>query len=111
MKYLTLIAAVWVSTSALAADELDILANSERLTDDVMTVSRGGEYELKLDNIHASSDMYGDVAGNGAYNNTTGDNVIDAGSLSDSSGVFNIVQNTGNNVLIQNATVVNLTLK
>ncbi|MGF1724666.1 carbon storage regulator [Photobacterium nomapromontoriensis] len=111
MKYLTLIAAGFLSLNAFAADELDILANSDLLTEDIMIDSRGGEYELKLDNIHASSDMYGDVAGNGAYNNTTGDNIIDAGSLSNSSGVFNIVQNTGNNVLIQNATVVNLTLK
>lgn len=111
MKYLTLIAATFISLNVIAAEELDILANSDLLTEDIMTGSRGGEYELKLDNIHASSDMYGDVAGNGAYNNTTGDNIIDAGSLSNSSGVFNIVQNTGNNVLIQNATVVNLTLK
>ncbi|KLV10417.1 MULTISPECIES: hypothetical protein [Photobacterium] len=111
MKYLTLIAAMIATTSAFAADELDILANSEQLSSEMMSVSRGGEYELKLDNLYASSEMNGDVAGNAAYNNTTGDNLIDAGSLSNSSGVFNIVQNTGNNVLIQNATVVNLTLK
>ncbi|KLV06932.1 carbon storage regulator [Photobacterium aquae] len=111
MKYLTLVAASLFSVCSIAADELDILASSQTLSDDTLSVSRGGEYELKLDNIHASSDMQGDVASNSAYNNTTGDNIIDAGSLSNSSGVFNIVQNTGNNVLIQNATVVNLTLK
>ncbi|PSW21907.1 carbon storage regulator [Photobacterium sanctipauli] len=111
MKYLTLIAATLVSFNLYAADELDILANSELLHEDYMTTTRGGEYELKLDNIHASSDMHGNVGGNSAYNNTTGDNIIDNAALSDSSGVFNIVQNTGNNVLIQNATVVNLTLK
>ncbi|WP_299018029.1 carbon storage regulator [uncultured Photobacterium sp.] len=110
MKYLTLIAIALIS-SGVVAEELDILANSETLSENMMNHSRGGQYELKIDNIHASSDMYGDVAGNGAYNNTTGDNVIDASSFSDSSGVLNVVQNTGNNVLIQNATVVNLTLK
>ncbi|MDG2713810.1 carbon storage regulator, partial [Vibrio parahaemolyticus] len=29
----------------------------------------------------------------------------------DSSGISNVIQNSGNNVLIQNSTVVNLTLK
>ncbi|WP_064609221.1 hypothetical protein [Photobacterium sp. J15] len=110
MKYLTLIA-ITLASYGVIADELDILANSETLSENMMNQSRGGQYELKIDNFQASSDMYGDVAGNGAYNNTTGDNVIDANSFSDASGVLNVVQNTGNNVLIQNATVVNLTLK
>lgn len=110
MKYLTLIAVAFVSYGAVA-DELDILANSETLTEDLMNQSRGGNYELNIENFQAESDMYGDVAGNGAYNNTTGGNYINAGSFSDSSGVINVIQNTGNNVLIQNATVVNLTLK
>ncbi|MEJ2766385.1 carbon storage regulator [Photobacterium sp. MCCC 1A19761] len=110
MKYLTLIALAFISCGAIA-DELDILANSDSLSEDVMTMSRGGQYELQIDNIHASSDMYGDVAGNGAYNNVTGDNIIAEGTFSDTSGIISVVQNTGNNVLIQNATVVNLTLK
>ncbi len=65
MKYLTLIAVALISNGGVVADELDILANSEALSDDIMTQSRGGQYELNIDNIHASSDMYGDVAGNG----------------------------------------------
>jgi len=110
MKYLTLIAVTLLS-SGVVADELDILANSETLSDDLMTQSRGGQYELNIDNIQASSDMGGYVSGNSAYNNTTGNNTIDAGSFSDASGVLHVVQNTGSNVLIQNATVVNLTWK
>ncbi|CAG22309.1 MULTISPECIES: hypothetical protein [Photobacterium] len=110
MKYLTLIVAVLITCSA-AADELDILASSEMLSDTSMNQSRGGQYELNIDVMHAESDMYGDVQGNGAYNNTTGANMITEGAFGESSGIFNVVQNTGNNVLIQNATVVNLTLK
>lgn len=110
MKYLTLIATVIFSCGAVA-DELDMLASSEALNDDLMSQSRAKQYELNIDIMQANSDMYGEVAGNGAYNNTTGANIISEGSFSDSSGIFNIVQNTGNNVLIQNATVVNLTLK
>ncbi|KXI24497.1 hypothetical protein [Photobacterium sanguinicancri] len=110
MKYLTLIAAVLLSSGAVA-DELDILTSSDMISDDLMGQSRGTNYEIQIDNMQAHSEMDGDVAGNSAYHNTTGDNVIDSGSFADSSGVFSVVQNTGNNVLIQNATVVNLTLK
>ncbi|MCQ1059185.1 carbon storage regulator [Photobacterium sp. DNB23_23_1] len=111
MKYLTLMVVAFISYSAAAAEELDILANSEQLSEEFMTHSRGGEYELETDTLQASSEMYGDVTGNSAYNNTTGNNILDGGALSNSSGVYNIVQNTGSNVLIQNATVINLTLK
>ena len=111
MKYLTLIVVALISYNTAAADELDILANSEPLTVEFMTDSRGGEYELENEYLQASSEMYGDVTGNSAYNNTSGDNILDGGALSNSSGVYNIVQNTGSNVLIQNATVINLTLK
>ncbi|MDV5170315.1 carbon storage regulator [Photobacterium rosenbergii] len=111
MKYLTLIVAALISYNTAAADELDILASSEQLSEEFMTHSRGGEYELESDYLLAQSEMYGDVSNNSAYNNTTGNNVLDGNALSNSSGVYNIVQNTGNNVLIQNATVINLTLK
>ncbi|MDX1302190.1 carbon storage regulator [Photobacterium sp.] len=110
MKYLTLIVAVILSCGAVA-DELDILTSSEVLNDDLMNHSRAGQYELNLDIMEANSDMDGEVSNNRAYNNTTGDNILTEGSFNGSSGVFNVVQNTGNNVLIQNATVVNLTLK
>ncbi|KKD00394.1 carbon storage regulator [Photobacterium sp. SP02] len=110
MRYLTLTVAVLLSWGAVA-DELDILTTSDTLSDSSMYETRGGQYELNIDYMQADSDMYGDVVGNGAYGNTTGNNVIDGGAFSGSSGVFNVVQNTGNNVLIQNATVVNLTLK
>ena len=36
---------------------------------------------------------------------------ISPGAFADSSGISSVIQNTGNNVLIQNSTVVNLTLK
>ncbi|AJR05413.1 carbon storage regulator [Photobacterium gaetbulicola] len=111
MKYLTLMVALFITFDTAATDELDILASSEVLTEDFMTHSRGGEYELETESLQASSEMYGDVTGNSAYNNNSGNNIIDGGALSNSSGVYNIVQNTGSNVLIQNATVINLTLK
>ncbi|MGR5065074.1 carbon storage regulator [Photobacterium sp. DNB22_13_2] len=111
MRYLTLIVVALISYNTAAADELDILTSSEQLSEEFMTHSRGGEYELESEYLLAQSEMYGSVEGNSAYNTTSGSNVLNGGALSDSSGVYNIVQNTGSNVLIQNATVINLTLK
>ena len=51
-------------------------------------------------------DLDGVVSGNHASNLMTGQNVVTDGSLSGNAGLATVVQNTGNNVLIQNATIV-----
>jgi len=45
---------------------------------------------------------------NSARNVTTGDNNISAGSFANMSGLPTVIQNSGANVLIQNATILNL---
>ena len=57
-----------------------------------------------------SNDMtlHGVTANNSARNVTTGDNSISAGSFANMSGLPTVIQNTGANVLIQNATILNL---
>jgi hypothetical protein len=55
--------------------------------------------------------MNGTVADNRATNVVTGTNMITEGSFANASGVPMVVQNTGANVLIQNATVINLQLR
>ena len=55
--------------------------------------------------------LKGVVADNQATNLTTGANTITEGALSGSSGMPMVVQNSGNNVLIQNATIVNVQVK
>lgn len=52
----------------------------------------------------------GTVSGNVASQLTTGSNMISQGSFSNSSGIPIVIQNTGNNVLIQNSTILNLQL-
>jgi hypothetical protein len=52
--------------------------------------------------------LNGDVANNSAVNVNTGSNTIDAGSFANMSGIPVVIQNSGANVLIQNATVINL---
>ena len=55
--------------------------------------------------------LRGVVANNKASNLTTGSNVIADGAFSNTVGLPLVVQNTGNGVLIQNATIINLQLK
>lgn len=55
--------------------------------------------------------LSGTVSGNSATHVATGANIIQSGSFANASGVPIVIQNTGANVLIQNATVINLQLK
>jgi hypothetical protein len=51
------------------------------------------------------------VGNNTASNLTTGNNIIRDGSFSNSSGIPMVIQNTGNNVVIQSSTILNLRLQ
>jgi hypothetical protein len=55
--------------------------------------------------------LKGVVSDNRAVNVTTGNNVISEGAFAGTTGLPMVVQNTGNNVLIQNATIVNVQVK
>jgi hypothetical protein len=60
------------------------------------------------DTVRQDTKLNGDVANNSATNVNTGSNTIDAGSFANMSGIPVVIQNSGANVLIQNATVINL---
>ncbi|WP_229507672.1 hypothetical protein [Massilia sp. Dwa41.01b] len=62
----------------------------------------------RADTVLNDTRLGGDVANNSATNVNTGSNTIDAGSFANMSGIPVVIQNSGANVLIQNATVVNL---
>ncbi|MGY6275506.1 hypothetical protein [Methylomonas sp. MgM2] len=49
------------------------------------------------------------LEGNSATSNVSGFNSIDNGSFAGASGMFSIIQNSGNNVIIQDSTVYNVT--
>ncbi|MGT2474697.1 hypothetical protein [Paraburkholderia terrae] len=63
---------------------------------------RGGEA------VFNDMNLRGTVANNTARNVDTGSNMITGGSFSNASGLPTVIQNTGANVLIQNATIVNV---
>lgn len=69
--------------------------------------SRGAADTFVLNDIKAS----GNVEHNVADHLTTGSNIITEGSFSGASGFSTVLQNSGNNVLIQNATIVNVQVK
>ncbi|CAM3012507.1 carbon storage regulator [Vibrio mytili] len=96
-----------VAFSALADD---IVLSDEEVSLDIMSESRGGQ-NVELDLIYANSDINGISSDNVASNTVSGNNILSPGAFADSSGLSSVIQNTGNNVLIQNSTVVNLTLK
>jgi hypothetical protein len=71
-----------------------------------LAASRGG-----TDTASASAQLGATVANNSASNISSGSNIIDGGSFANMSGLPMVIQNTGANVLIQNATVINLQLR
>lgn len=92
--------------TALAEDAAPAMAGfGPPLASDGLADYRGGS-EL------ASSEMRlaGTTADNSATNVVTGANSISAGSFANMSGIPVVIQNSGANVLIQNATIVNLHL-
>lgn len=93
------------SASAPAPRQFGATADDALLGD-----ARGGSDLSSIDTT-LDTTLSGTVSGNSAINVLTGSNVIQSGSFANMSGIPIIVQNTGANVLIQNATVINLQLK
>ena len=57
------------------------------------------------------SNIHGTLTDNIVMPNTiTGNNIIDASSFANAAGIVSVIQNTGNNVLIQNSTIVNFVI-
>lgn len=61
--------------------------------------------------VTQNTKLSGTVADNEASHVITGDNVITGGSMAGATGFPTVIQNSGNNVLIQNATVLNVEFK
>ncbi|SIS68936.1 hypothetical protein [Neptunomonas antarctica] len=68
---------------------------------------RGGIIDMTTI-VNANADAT--LENNTAVNNINGFNIIDKGSFTEASGVFSIIQNTGNNVIIQDSTIITVTI-
>ena len=78
---------------------------------EAVTSERLGRTTGKDDAIHNEATLGGTVGNNTAINTVSGNNIIDNGSFANAQGLPMVIQNSGSNVLIQNATVINLQLQ
>lgn len=90
---------------------------------EVVTISSSTEIVASLDELEDARGTEGvdittlntmnvkaTLTNNTATNNVTGSNVIDTSAFSGANGMFSVIQNTGNNVVIQDSTIVNVTI-
>ena len=102
-----------LASSSVSEDSLlDLTAFEEGtvLSDAELNTHRARE-NIEIDQITINDqDQDGDVEGNVAIGNTNGHNLIKGEAFSNSSGFLSTVQNTGNNVLIQNSTIINVSV-
>lgn len=79
------------------------------LTEDELDAERGGETPLPTP--FEPSRVGGTVEGNVVYSATTGTNLVTEGAFSGAAGFTTVIQNSGNNVLIQDSTVINVIVR
>ena len=75
------------------------------VSEQALSENRGGYEQLNTNNLNAQ------LYNNQASYNITGTNTVNGGSFANSSGFATVIQNSGNNVIIQNATILNLKLQ
>lgn len=93
------------SNAALSAFSDSAALSSEELN------SERAKQKIEVDRIQINDqDLNGTVSDNTAIGNNTGHNTISGDAFTGAAGFISSVQNTGNNVLIQNATIINVSV-
>jgi hypothetical protein len=90
--------------SALGADLTDVAV----VSDDELDVYRGEGIDVTTLNI---AELDGTLHDNTAINSVNGGNTISNGAFASANGLTTAIQNSGNNVLIQNSTIVNVVIE
>ena len=85
----------------LADDDLG--AQRARGSDDTINI---GEFNVQISDVTQDAKLDHNVVNS----STTGNNSISNGVLSGASGIATLIQNSGNNVIIQDSTIVNYTV-
>ena len=108
---LLFVSALTIQTSLANATHFDdnlLLSSSEKVSEDELEKARGREgFDITAIN---NMNLQATLAGNTANNTVTGVNIIDNGAFTNAGGIFSVIQNTGNNVIIQDSTIVNVTI-
>jgi hypothetical protein len=104
MRAAYLLIALVLPLATWADEESAPAALGQAVSTETLAEQRGGDDEF----VHNTITVNGAVTDNTASNVVTGANSIAEGSFASSSGIMSVVQNTGANVLIQSATIVNV---
>ena len=87
---------------------------TQALPVETLAVERAGDVHVQNNNqtqILNTNTVNGTVNDVTVLNNITGDNNINGGAFSGAQGFPMVIQNSGNGVLIQNATILNVTIE
>lgn len=90
--------------SALLAED-NTLLTEEALSEEDLSGQRGEGID---DLTYNKMELDGSNHGNSVMNSITGENFIGNTAFNGASGMFGVIQNSGNNVLIQKATIINI---
>ena len=118
-KLVTGLALLCVLEGALAADPPHNAAGAPNGSTQAMMVDGFGEpvsagalqHYSGSGLVQSNQTITGTVSGNSASNVSTGANSISGNAFEGATGLPSVVQNTGNNVLIQTGVIVNVQLK
>lgn len=97
---------------AMESSELmSTLGNKTKLSSDELDDQRA-KAALEIHHVTINDqELNGVVSNNTAIGNNTGDNIVSDGAYSNAAGFLSTVQNSGNNVLIQNSTIINVAIE
>ncbi len=111
--YCVLVACALAIPLQIQADESDAAApeaffSATAVSDGELDGYRGEGIDVQT---ITKAELDGTLDGNTAINSLTGSNLISNGAFADASGLTTAIQNSGNNVLIQNSTIVNVVIE
>ncbi|WP_373991837.1 hypothetical protein [Duganella sp. BuS-21] len=106
VKYLAAALACAACWQALAADPALEAAGPPGFDTAPVSLERLAQLRGGADTVRNELQLNGAVSGNAAVNVVTGANSIGSASFSNASGLPVAIQNSGANVLIQNATII-----
>jgi hypothetical protein len=98
------VAAADEGAAGLAAG-IDSTLGAKPIASESLAAERGGTNDTLV------SGLEGSLSQDRATNTVSGGNVIQSGAFANASGLPTVIQNSGNNVLIQNSTIVNVQFK
>lgn len=107
---LTSVLGLWVSMAHAGSPETSETSSWGHPVSSAQLDTQRGGTDAGPPTINANM-LNAKLFNNSATANVTGNNSINDGAFAGASGLPIVIQNSGNNVIIQNGTVLNLTLK